>query len=158
MKCYLDVDGVFADFDHYIQNVLGIKEERWSDAIWKPIGEVPNFFGQLPLMEDSLELIVRLDPLFDLEFLTALPQPTGFLNTADADKRKWLAKNVSSTIKVNTIVGGKNKVKFLVDNPGAILIDDYQRNIDLWEEAGGIGILFTSVPATWDKMMKRGLL
>lgn len=156
MKIYLDVDGVFADFDKKLAEIApGLP--RMSNEIWGPISKIPNFFDTLELMEDSLELIDILKD-YDLEFLTALPRPTGYLHSADTDKRNWLRRNVSETIPINTVVGGVNKVQWLRANPGSILIDDYDRNIKLWEEYGGIGILFTSVPATIDKLIKRKIL
>jgi hypothetical protein len=156
VKVYLDVDGVFADFDKKIAEIAP-GHLRMSNEIWEPISKVPNFFATLELMHESLELINILKD-YDLEFLTALPRPTGLLYTADSDKRHWLREHVSKTIPINTVEGGVNKVRWLKEHPGSILIDDYQRNIDLWEEHGGIGILFTTVPATIDKLIKRKIL
>ena len=158
MKIFLDVDGVFADFDRAIET-LGIpRTEHHSNDIWKYLNQVPNFFYKLEVMHGSIEIIKELQAAgHDLEFLTALPIPTGLLATADADKRRWLPEKISSTIPINTVVGGKNKVRWLVNNPGAVLIDDYERNINLWREHGGIGILHTSVKNTLHELKMLGL-
>lgn len=156
MKVYLDVDGVFADFDKKVAEIAP-GYTRMSNEIWGPISRVPDFFLELELMVESLDLIRILDG-YELEFLTALPQPTGFLYSADADKRAWLKRHVSAAIPINTVVGGVNKVRWLKDNPGSVLIDDYDRNIKLWEEHGGIGILFTNMKETVQRLKDRNIL
>lgn len=156
MKVFLDVDGVFADFDTALEKLIG-GFERHSNDFWKKLATVDNFFYTLEVLPDSLKLIDELAN-HDLEFLTALPIPTGKLSTADFDKRRWLRRHVSDSIKINTVIGGKNKVKYLVDHPGAVLIDDYPRNIDLWKEHGGIGILHNNVHDTLTECKERGLI
>jgi hypothetical protein len=142
MKIFLDVDGVFADFNKRLSEILTIGDNRHSTKIWSPISREYRFFWHLELIPDSLRLIHVLEKAgHDLEFLTALPLPSGGLVTADEDKREWLNYHVSKTIPVNTIIGGKNKPLWLKKHPGAVLIDDTHRNIELWNAAGGVGIL-----------------
>lgn len=157
MKVFLDLDGVFADFDQKVDELTGNKyRERHSNDIWKVLDKIPNLFSQLRLIEGSLQIITMLQH-HDLEFLTALPEPTGFLVTAATDKHGWIYNNISRRIRVNTCLGGKNKWKYLEYYPGAVLIDDYDRNINLWNEHGGLGILHTDVPSTIEKLIKLGL-
>lgn len=156
MKIFLDLDGVFANFDREVEKQHG-KWDRGSNDIWKTLEQIPNLFYRLELLPDSLKLITMLYH-HDLEFLTALPEPTGYLRTAHDDKVAWIKKNVSRTIPVNTIIGGKNKYIFLNDNPGAVLIDDYDRNIAIWTAYGGIGIHHVDVDTTIDKLELLGLL
>lgn len=156
MKIFLDVDGVFADFDGRMRELVG-EYKQHGNEIWEPIGKIDNFFYKLDMLPGCLKLVTMLQH-HDLEFLTALPIPTGKLVTADADKRKWLAEHVSRKIKVNTVIGGKNKALYLKDHPRAILIDDYKRNIDVWHNAGGFGILHTSVENTLSICNENGLL
>jgi hypothetical protein len=157
-KIFLDLDGVFANFDGKVTELTGNKyRERDSNDIWNVLDKIPNLFSQLELIPGSLKIITMLQH-HNLEFLTALPMPTGELKTADADKREWIAKNISRTIPVNTIVGGKNKWKFLIENPSAVLIDDYARNIQLWNASSGVGVLHTDVESTLAKLDKLNLL
>jgi hypothetical protein len=76
-----------------------------------------------------------------LEILTSLPYSTDKLVTSKEDKIAWVRKYLDKNIKVNTVVGGAKKAEF-VKSSTDVLIDDLDRNINAWKEAGGIGILF----------------
>ena len=159
-KIYLDVDGVFANMDKRIQEVCGPNTPRFSNDIWAKIAQEWRFFWHLELIPDSLRIITMLQH-HDLEFLTAKPESRNGqfgLVTSEEDKREWIAYHISPRMKVNCIEGGKNKPIFLIDNPGAILIDDYPRNIDLWNAAGGVGILHINTPNTLLELGELGLL
>lgn len=160
MKIFLDVDGVFADMDKRIKEICGPDTPRFSNDIWLHIAKEWRFFWHLELIPESLRLVTMLRH-HDLEFLTALPESREGqhgLATADADKREWLRHHISRSIPINTIVGGKNKPVFLEKHPGAILIDDYDRNINVWNAAGGVGILHENVQGTINKLDELGLL
>lgn len=157
-KIFLDLDGVMANFDKFLRDCNISKETAANDkSLWKELGKYYNLFYHLDLMPGSLKLVTMLQH-HDIEVLTALPIPTGNLATAAEDKRRWVYENISMQIKVNTVVGGKNKWKWLLENPGSVLIDDYVRNIDLWKEHGGIGILHRSVEGTLLQCEELGLL
>lgn len=162
MKIFLDVDGVFADFDNKLDEVMkaaGKKFTRHSNEIWPELEKIPHLFDTLELLPDSLMLIEVLEKAgHDLEFLTALPIPTGNLATAKFDKGNWLRRMVSKTIPVNTVIGGANKGWWAMDYPGSILIDDYPRNIKVWEKCSGIGILHMSVGSTIAKLQQMDLI
>lgn len=139
-KIFLDLDGVFADFDKRVSEIIGHGWDRKSNEIWGPLSKQYRLFWHLDLIPDALRIITFLKD-HDLEFLTALPEPTGGFVASREDKIAWVRHHISRTIKVNTVVGGKNKPQFLAQFPGAVLIDDYDRNIKLWNEAGGVGVL-----------------
>ena len=160
MKIFLDLDGVFADLDSLIKEICG-DVPRFSNDIWPVLAKEWRPFWRLEVMPDSHRLVTMLQH-HSLEFLTACPesrpgQGHGLVTAAD-DKRAWVSHNRSRTIPVNTIVGGKNKPVYLQKHPGAVLIDDYDRNINLWIAAGGVGILHTSVDDTLDQLDRIGLL
>ncbi len=159
MKIYLDLDGVFAHFDKKVTEVMGGNWDRHSNKIWGPLSRVDRLFRHLELIPEALRIITMLKH-HDLEFLTALPIPTGAFASAKDDKVEWIQHHISRTIPVNTIVGGKNKPQFLIQNPGAVLIDDFDRNIKLWNDAGGIGVLHDTynVDATILKLEELKLL
>lgn len=154
---FLDLDGVFADFYTRALEVVGGEWESVPPSVaWAALEKVPHFFLQLNVLPGSLAIYQALKHHGDkLEVLTAIPRPTGNLATAREDKKAWVAKHMSSKLKVNTITGGVNKFKFAT--PGAVLIDDLERNLIEWEKHGGIGVLHTDVHSTMKKLKNLGL-
>ena len=156
INIHLDLDGVLADmhsdyeqrFGKKIHDVIPPKE------FWNNIGTVDNYFYHLPKKPKAKLLFrfLRSIPNSKLSILSGIPIPRGKLSTAALDKEKWVHKYFSSSITVNTIVGGKNKYQYIAPGNICILIDDMQRNIDNWREAGGIGILHTDVYDTITQM------
>lgn len=146
-KIAIDLDGVLADFDSKVKSLLG---ESWKllhpNVLWKHLGKEDNLFDSLQLMEDAHKLVTHLMH-HDLFILTAIPRPSDKLASAALDKKNWVARHINKNIPVQTVLGGKNKAKFVEDH-NSILIDDYPRNINAWKAAGGIGILHTSVDET----------
>lgn len=135
-RIYLDLDGCFANFHKRVRQVY---KDDWSDKIWPIIDKVPNLFSELELMDGA-------KPAFDeiltygypVEILTALPKPTHQLVSAPKDKIAWVRNNLHPTIQVNCSFSWKGKLLWVA--PNHILIDDMTRNIDAWNDAGGIGI------------------
>lgn len=161
-KIYFDLDGVCANFEKMAAETL--KVPYWNphdDTHWEIWDKIPHMFYTLEPLEDGIRLynyVVNRVGLENVEFLTAVPDPTGLLYTAAADKEKWVHAHVDDKVVVNTVQGGKNKIRWLVDNPGAILIDDYDRNIKLWNEHGGIGIKHVDFESTVAKLRLVGIL
>lgn len=145
---FCDLDGVFVDFYQVANRLIGrpFKETAPADA-WAVLEKVPGLYRDLPMLAEGRKLWAGLAPVrHRLQVLSALPLPTGELETADEDKRFWVRENLSPELGVNLVVGGVNKVKYVT--PGAILIDDLPRNIELWRKAGGIGILHVDAEST----------
>lgn len=158
-KIFLDLDGVFAAFDLYIDTYYPHIRGKSDAEFWAVLSEVPNIFSRLELIRESIAIIEALIAnKHDMEFLTAIPYPTKFLCTAANDKREWIATRISDKIPVSTVSGGVNKSQWLHVYPGAVLIDDYQRNITMWNEAGGVGILHTSADSTLAKLKELKLI
>lgn len=161
MKVYFDLDGVLANFDKMCAGILNMHYwDRTDNSHWTKLDKIPHLFYGMEVLPDALTMfdyVVGHVGLNNVEILTALPHPTNALDTAEKDKRAWVADVVHPDIVVNTVLGGVNKVKFLKDNPSAILIDDYERNIKLWIEHGGIGILHTDAHSTLAKLKTLGI-
>lgn len=157
-RIFIDLDGVCADFFTRSLAILGKPYHETAPAIaWGKLSLVPRFFAELDPLPDMDQLFTRLAHHGDrVQILTATPLPTGFLITAGRDKRQWVARHISPMITVHTIMGGVNKYQFA--RPGDVLIDDLERNLIKWREAGGIGILHTSVPDTLAQLQALGLL
>lgn len=150
-KIYLDMDGVLADFDRGVIELLGItphpqgestKEE--DDYLYFKMQEVPHFYELLEPMDGAVEMFRTLYEKYGdrVEILTGIPKPKRGIIYAGEDKLKWVKKYLSDDLVVN-IVLRKDKILFS-NGPGDILIDDFSVNINEWEEAGGTGIIHTS--------------
>ena len=141
---FLDLDGCLADFDSVVDQYHPghTRDSVKQKDFWKPLSKVENFFYKLGVLHDCYDMYWRLkNEGWKIEILTALPLPTGHFVTAKEDKTRWVHEYIDRDCIVHTVVGGKNKVRWLEDKPGSILVDDYTRNISLWIASGGIGIL-----------------
>lgn len=154
LTVHLDMDGVLSDFRKAAIELHGPNYEKLGRtnpvAFWRPITkQIDNFFSHLDPLPDALELydFVSTIPDIDIKILTALPRPEGKAITVAQDKTDWIHRHIDDKLEVITVIGGKNKSKYC-NAVNDILIDDTKRNLDAWEEAGGIGILHTSASET----------
>lgn len=152
-ELYVDMDGVQADFYGMIRRLLGSEYMNFAPrVVWRKVEEIPNFFETLeplPGLNELWEGIHALN-IERVAVLTASPMPTKYLRTAPADKVAWISKHVVEPMTVIVTENWKEKSKYA--HPCSVLIDDQQRNIDAWEEAGGIGILHMSVESTLQQL------
>lgn len=148
-KIYFDMDGVLADFNGGVRKLCGIeppnqahKTEKDDDIMWEAIRNVPHFYDKLDLMPGALEMFSQLNSRFDVEILSGIPKPRRGILTSGEDKTAWAHRLLSENLKVNIVY--REEKKNYVTGPECILIDDLEKNIKEWDEAGGTGILFTS--------------
>ena len=140
---YIDMDGVVADFNLYVSNLLGRKID-WgvhdlTSEEWDRLSKVPNLYRQLPLIEDSVRMVGLCKSFasrVNVEFLTAVPRDTT-MPSARQDKIDWINEYFPGTV-VN--FGPFSKDKQYWARPGDILIDDKPSNIEQWGAAGGIPV------------------
>ena len=57
-RLFLDADGVLANFDEGVRNLLGMGARQFQarhgpGAFWKRLATAPNFYGGLPEMPDA---------------------------------------------------------------------------------------------------------
>lgn len=134
---FLDLDGVFADFERGYHDAFGLSCRRESDDdLWAKVHTKPNFFYDLPLIPGSDEFYADIRHMPHV-FLTACPK-TNYDQIA-VQKRYWVRKHLSASAMVLPIVGARHKPLFM-NHLGDILIDDYGLNINGWVDAGGYGI------------------
>lgn len=140
---YIDMDGVVADFNFYVSNVLG-REIGWgvhdlTSEEWDKIAEIPNLYRQLPLIGDSVKMVglcKSFSTRVNVEFLTAIPRQST-MPSAKQDKLDWINEHFPG-IPVNFGPFSRDKQHWA--RPGDILIDDKPSNVKEWGDAGGIPI------------------
>lgn len=138
-QLFLDLDGVFADFDGFIEAELGIVNNREN--------EDPNFWDKaraykgrlyydmkpLPWAKELWKELMGLNPII----LTGCPWS---IATAADDKRQWVAEQLDDEVEV-VCCKSRNKSKYA--KPGDVILDDWTKYKDLWEAKGGKFIHFT---------------
>ncbi len=132
-QIYLDLDGLFADFEEGFKNVSGYyPKEVAKKTLWGTIHRADHFFLNLPVIKESKKLWEIVEPTNPI-FLTGLPSST----TGKEDKIKWVHKHYGSQYEV-IVVPKKEKRNYAKSNH--ILIDDTHSNINEWSADGGIGV------------------
>lgn len=146
MTLYVDMDGVITAFQKKLSETLGrpVEKEFKDPKIWAIINKRgKNFWASMEWMEDGKKLwegLKKYDP-------TILSAPTNHPSSVEG-KKEWLKENLPG---VPFIIEQK-KDKYADKN--SILIDDREKNIKKWEEAGGIGILHKDAETTLEKLKK----
>lgn len=128
IKIFLDLDGTLARFN--VPNALN----RFKTE--------PNFFRNLKAYK-GIEIIDRMAQTQDLYIISASPH-----FQADWDKLVWIKMYLPHIKNKNIVICrlGENKAEVIkkqlginIDN-SCILLDDYTRNLEQWQEYGGTGI------------------
>lgn len=142
---YFDMDGVLADFEAGFKKKFGVPHFSMpDDEMWKTINADDRFFADLDPMPGAIEFFDRYRG-YNPVILTACPK-TNYASAAK-QKREWVRKHLGPDVVVLPVMGGSNKVLFMHE-PGCVLVDDHEKNLGPWNEAGGIGILHKSIIGT----------
>ena len=163
-KIYFDMDGVLADFNKGVRELCHMDPpphdapKELDDEMWERIRDVGHFYDRLDLMPGAKELFDKLREKYGdrVEILTGVPKEERGIDTAEADKEKWVRRLLDEKMKFNP-VARKNKQNDSGD-PGYILIDDLEKNIKEWEAMGGTGIQHTSAEETLAELERLGIL
>lgn len=152
MKIFLDLDGVIVDWDRGVIEWFGLNATHDDITHWGSMYELSgmtehDFWEDLatPLFWENL----MFTPIaFDLLKLLTIWKPC--LLTSPAMKtagwrQNWIQKNLPSYFHSKRYLIGPGKQ--YCASPDAILIDDYEENIKLFESWGGRGLLF---PQPWN--------
>jgi 5'(3')-deoxyribonucleotidase len=147
-QLYLDCDGVLANFDRGVRDLLGASPDQYiarhgMDRFWEQLARAPDFYARLPLMPGAMELFEAVRH-FDPVILTGLPRG----NWAADQKVRWAAEHFPGTRIITTMAVDKRKHA----KRGDVLVDDQLMHRHLWEEVGGIFIHHRSVRETLDAL------
>jgi 5'(3')-deoxyribonucleotidase len=143
-QLFCDMDGVLCDFEKAVFDIdgkttvqdLDKKPEQtfWSYIVKGTHGGLKAFFAKMAWHPQGKQLwnhIKGLNPTI----LSAVKEP-GKQDALDG-KNEWLDREIGKVPR--KFVERKDKQQFAKGN---ILIDDYDKNIKEWTEAGGKAILF----------------
>jgi len=146
-KLFLDLDGVLADFNKGYFELTGrqashVQGGEAEHNMWRVIAHVGNFYLNLEPMEDA-DLLWRGTRNCSPTILTGIPD---ILN-AEEQKRAWVRKWLNAEVPVVCCKSKEKifKAKELCHNGEIpVLVDDWPKYKNVWEENGGIFILHTS--------------
>jgi len=159
---YLDVDGVLADFagetlrrydfdpadyprgEYNMSKVLGVTD----DDLWAKL-DTFEFWNNLPVLESGKHIFrvvysMAITHGIPFKILTSYPKdrPEPF-KTA---RRVWLKKHGYFDL-VDKVIFNRDKAQFAT--PTSLLIDDNDRNIKLFRNAGGMTY---QIPGYWNQL------
>ncbi len=158
----LDLDGVLVDFtgaaclahnrpnpyeiegatDYHMERIWGITQEEF----WRPLRGF-DFWANLPWISDGREILRIVEERFGRENIILLSKPYSSPESASG-KVEWILNNLPQYADQYLLGSAKD----FCSHPGAILIDDYDYNIEMWAARGGTGIL---VPRPWNAMREQ---
>ena len=153
-RIYLDCDGVLADFDAGATEILGMApaayERRFGlRKFWQALAAAPDFFGDLKLMPDAMELFEAVRHRTPV-ILTGLPRGAW----AEGQKRRWAATHFPGVEVITTSAALKSEHC----HPGDALVDDREKFRHLWEREGGVFIHHRSAAASVASLRAAGFI
>jgi hypothetical protein len=153
-QLFLDCDGVLADFDKAAEQVFGMPSRKAEQKLgpkqfWQKLRNHENFYGSLPLLPEARKLfkaVQHLNPII----LTGCPLG----GWAEEQKHRWAAVHFPGTRMITCMA----REKHLHMKPGDVLVDDFLKYKELWEDAGGVFVHHTSAEQTIAELRRIGLL
>jgi hypothetical protein len=145
MRFFWDMDGVLYDFDKKFSEVMpGVNiedDDAWS---WEQLHAIcPDIYSSGDIMPGIIQ-VWNWTMLWGTNYiLTAVPRRWPWPNVTK-HKRDWAVKNLN--IRPHRVLFGpyaEDKQHHCVARSD-VLIDDRIRNIEQWQQKGGIGIHHTS--------------
>jgi len=145
---FCDLDGVLVDFASKAKSVVGDTKFN-SNEFWKKINEYAkdhNFFNDMRWMPEAENLWKYINDNFkSIHILSA----TGKIPNAEKQKKEWVRKHLGN---VSAIFVPEAVSKSEHATIKSILVDDREKAINPWINAGGIGILHESVSSSIKKL------
>jgi len=159
---YLDIDGVLADFIGGVMKAFDLEYDynkwpgalgpdgwNWFESFGLTFDQVDaectaKFWAGMEWMHDGCDMfnLVNGGPVGAHLLTTPMKNPE-----STTGKLTWIEKYLNNKWRKNAIVTGAPKKLFA--RPGALLIDDRDKNVEEFRAAGGEAIL---VPRPWNKL------
>lgn len=150
-KVYVDMDGVLTDFSKAVHAIgaeygLGPKSsEEDKNKMYEAIENAGvDFWSNMPWMPDGKSLWKVVMP-----FYPRIITSPGLFQYAKQGKKEWVNHNIPGT----PLFFSDHKLEFVEPYTTCVLIDDMERNILPWREAGGIGIQHKSSEQTEKELL-----
>lgn len=154
-KVYLDMDGVLADFVAGYNRVAGTRyapgdqlPHPSQDPTLKKITGT-DFFARLPKFASADALVRMVVDQFGHYNICSSPLRGDHENSA-AMKTQWLQRHLQPQPQQIIITSRKEKHARQPDGTPNILVDDKPENIQRWQDAGGVGILYNAATDSLD--------
>lgn len=147
-KIFLDLDGVMADFEKHFADCFDGKEppskaNGVDDAeMWALVHGHGSFFRTMPWCEGAIDFYRTATIIHGFKFIILTAASKQHYAEMAIQKRDWVREKLPKDLMFLPVWGSSSKTLFM-QNPGDILIDDYKKNCDRWEKAGGIAIHHT---------------
>lgn len=147
---FLDMDGVLCDLFGYAAEIHDVEhynqmtQADFAKFFNKNHIEAKQLFSNLPLAPNAYELLDIIKKYAGSFNILSSPLTSGDEGAKQGSiigKKNWLAKH---NINPKHAIFEHDKYKYAVQSDGTpnILIDDYGKNIRLWNQAGGIAIKY----------------
>jgi 5'(3')-deoxyribonucleotidase len=153
-EIYCDLDQVLVDLMKGADAAVGgsfITHDK--DERWKIINQTKGFWENLDWMPGARRLY-QFIKRYDTHILSAYAARDP---NSQVGKMKWLKKNTKIDKAHINLVKRADKKKYATrDGKQCLLIDDYLKNIQEWETAGGIGIHHTNISKTLAELKRLG--
>ncbi len=134
-QLYLDLDGVFADFDAQVRILLGAFPWELEDAdMWHRLSQVKWFYRKLTLMPAAMPMYRQLEHHAPI-FISGLPLAIGEMAFAAQDKTLWVTQHFGYSARLITCMS-RDKWNFC--RTGDVLLDDRDHYAAKWRGAGGV--------------------
>jgi len=146
-EIYVDMDGVLADFFGEWSRLMKVdhftkidKEHEIGDALQR-IRDTDDFWLRLPILPQAKELLTLIKNIKGEYNICSTPLQDD--PNSEKHKRTWVEKNLSFFPPKNVYITD-NKPQFAKNADGTpnILVDDFGKNVNQWESAGGIGFKY----------------
>ena len=165
-QLFLDMDGVLIDWNsgvhalHDIPLTPGVWPYKLGPAGWNFHrqlgmtteqlfkGQDRKFWANLQWITDGKEILEVCEKYFD-DTICLLTSPYDADGVVDG-RKDWIKREMPKYVERHLI----GAYKTACAHPAAILIDDYEDNVQNWRKAGGIGIL---VPRPYNSLWSASL-